>query len=85
MDYVYNNIIEKISNEFGRELSSIVATYNFEYGEEFEIAICKILRKILPNKYGICRGFVVDKEGKAEGDDIIIYDQELYPTFKIFR
>lgn len=33
-------------------------------------------------KYGICRGFVVDKHGNTAGDDIIIYDQELYPTLR---
>lgn len=35
-------------------------------------------------KYGICRGFVVDRHGNTAGDDIITYDQELYPTLRFF-
>ena len=53
------------------------------YGGEFEIAICQILREFLPNKYGICRGFVVSSDGEIAGDDIIIFDQERFPTLKL--
>lgn len=82
-DYIYNDIIQHLSNAFSLEISKIEAVYNFDYGDEFEIAICKVLRRFLPNKYGICRGFVIDKMGNSAGDDIIIYDQELFPTLRV--
>lgn len=82
MDYKYNNLIEKLSNTFHYEMNAISANYNFDYGDEFEIAICHMLRNFLPIKYGICRGFVVNSSGKKVGDDIIIYDQELFPTLR---
>lgn len=82
-NYFYNNIIDEISSAFEEHLARIEAVYNFEYGVEFEINICRFLRNFLPSKYGICRGFVVDKSGNKAGDDIIIYDQENYPTLRI--
>lgn len=80
--YLYDNFIINLSVKIRNRLSEISADYNFDYGDEFEIAICRLLRDFLPNKYGICRGFVVDQSGKKAGDDIIIYDQERFPTLK---
>lgn len=82
---VYNGIVKNISNAFANEIRNISAVYNFDYGDEYEICICKFLRKFLPIKYGICRGFVIDQNGKTAGDDIIIYDQELYPTLRFLK
>lgn len=82
-NYYYNNIIDKISFVFENRIKVNEAIYSFDYGDEFEISICEFLRKFLPLKYGICRGFVIDKYGNKEGDDIIIYDQENYPTLRI--
>lgn len=84
-DYVYNDIVQNIAQAFERELGNIDAVYNFDYGDEFEIQVCKFLRRFLPLKYGICRGFIVDKHGNKAGDDIIIYDQELYPTLRFLN
>ncbi len=84
-EYIYNNVIKNIAQEFERSIKNIVAVYNFDYGDEFEISVCKFLRRFLPLKYGICRGFVVDKYGNSAGDDIIIYDQELYPTLRFLE
>lgn len=81
-EFVYNGIIKNIAQEFQRSIGNISAVYNFDYGDEFEISVCKFLRRFLPLKYGVCRGFVVDKLGNTAGDDIIIYDQELYPTLR---
>ncbi len=80
---LYGNYIRTLSEKFERRLEDISAEINFELGDEFEIALCEILRSFLPNKYGICRGFVVDAIGNKKGDDIIIYDQERFPTLKI--
>ncbi|WP_395065488.1 DUF6602 domain-containing protein [Flavobacterium sp.] len=80
---LYNNYIRTLSEKFNRRLDDISGTYGFEYGIEFELAICEILRSFLPLKYGICRGFVVSESGEMAGDDIIIYDQERFPTLRI--
>lgn len=80
---LYNDYIKTLSEKFDRRLEGISADYNFNFGDEFEIAICEILRDFLPTKYGICRGFVVDRNGNKAGDDIIIYDQERFPTLRI--
>jgi hypothetical protein len=81
--YLYDNYVVNLSSKFSRALEDISAEYNFDYGDEFEIAICKVLRLFLPIKYGVCRGHVVNSNGQKQGDDIIIYDQERFPTLKI--
>lgn len=82
MKYYYDNYAVDLSRKFLSRLEDIKADYNFDLGDEFEIAICEILRTFLPTKYGICRGFVVDINGTKQGDDIIIYDQLNFPTLK---
>ena len=74
-----------LSKRFKLELEAISAEFNFELGDEFEIALCDILRRVLPTKYGICRGYVVSADGETAGDDIIIYDQNRLPTLKLRR
>ncbi len=83
--YGYDNLIEKISKKILLEFEQLEAVYNFEIGQELEIAFCEVLRKFLPLKYGVVRGFVVDKEGKTAGDDIIIYDQINFPTLRFLN
>lgn len=78
--YFYDDFIIKLATKINNRLSEISADYNFDFGDEFELAICELLRSFLPSKYGICRGFVVNKAGEKSGDDIIIYDQERFPT-----
>jgi hypothetical protein len=81
--YLYDNYIISLSEKFLRRLEDISTYYNFDFGDEFEIAICQILRSFLPEKFGICRGFVVAKNGDREGDDIIIFDQTRFPTLRL--
>jgi len=78
--YLYDDYIIKLARKINNRLDEISADYNFDYGDEFELAICDLLRSFLPNKYGVCRGFIVNKAGEKAGDDIIIYDQERFPT-----
>lgn len=80
--YLYDDFIVNLSKRISNRLEEISADYNFDFGDEYEIAICELLREFLPIKYGICRGFVVNKLGKKFGDDIIIYDQVSFPTLK---
>ena len=81
---IYNDYLKKLSQTIKFRFGQISTHYNFDKGDEFEIALCYILREILPNKYGISRGHVVSKNGDSAGDDIIIYDRERFPTLRIF-
>lgn len=81
---LYNNYIKSIDEKYKSLLSLIKVNYNFDYGDEFEFALCHLLRALLPEKYGVCRGFIVDKESNSVGDDIIIFDQYKFPTIRLF-
>ncbi len=81
-EYLYNNYVQKLSQRFKSQLESIEAGFNFDYGPEFEVALCRILGSTLPQKFGICRGFVVDSKGQLAGDDIIIFAQDRFFTLR---
>src|SRR5580692_9222880 len=78
----YDGFVKNLAARFDEALNEIAAVYNFDFGNEFEVAICKVLRRAIPHRYGICRGFVVNAEGQAAGDDIIIYDRIRFPTLR---
>ena len=80
----YQGYLYSLASAFQQQFEEISTHYNFDLGDEFEIALCIILRKILPQKYGVCRGFVVPADGNSAGDDIIIYDHERFPTLRLF-
>ena len=81
-DFLYAGYIERLAKRFDEALSEIEAVHNFEYGAEFEVAICKVLRRVLPHKYAVCRGYVVDESGHTAGDDIVIFDRIRFPTLR---
>lgn len=81
----YTKLIDNIATAIDNQLREISTRYNFDYGEEFEIAICELLSKILPSRYGICRGFVVTESDDFAGDDIIIYDKDRFPTLRLLN
>lgn len=78
----YDNYVLKLSQKINSTFEEIEAEYNFELGNEFEVVLCNILRDFLPEKFGVCRGFVVDELGNKAGDDIIIFDQVNFPTLR---
>lgn len=80
--YLYDNLIVKLAEKFTRRIEEIESDFNFELGDEFEFAICEILQSLLPDKFGVTRGFVVNKDGSKKGDDIIIYDRNRFPTLR---
>jgi hypothetical protein len=82
---VYGDYLETISAKFQSLFAEISAEYAFDYGDEFEIALCKVLRALLPSKFGICRGFAVTLDGTLAGDDIIIFDHERFPTLRLLE
>ena len=79
---LYDGWLGKIAKRFQEEFDRIEAVYNFDPGPEFEIAICEVLRKLLPQRFGICRGFVIGRDGRKAGDDIIIFDANRFPTIR---
>jgi len=82
---IYNDFIKTISTKFRHRFEEISTVYNFDNGDEFEIALCKALRTVLPQTYGICRGFIITQENEIVGDDIIIYDQLHFPTLRLLE
>ena len=81
--YAYHDYVRTLAQRFEAALGEIDAVHNFDYGPEFEVALCQILRSALPEKFGICRGHVVDVHGQEAGDDIIIYDSQRSPTLRL--
>jgi hypothetical protein len=82
---VYGDYLQNISAKFQNLFGEISAEHNFDYGDEFEIALCKVLRTLLPSKFGICRGFAVTLDGTLAGDDILIFDHERFPTLRLLE
>jgi len=58
------------------------AVHNFDYGDEFEIALCEVLRTILPGRAAVCRGYVIAQDGRMAGDDIIVFDATRFPVLR---
>lgn len=79
----YTKLIENISIAIEGQFMEISTRYNFDLGVEFEIGICELLSQILPEKYGVCRGFIVTGNDNFAGDDIIIYDKSRFPTLRL--
>lgn len=78
----YGDYIERLAKKVEARLQDIEAIYNFDLGDEFELAVCALLEDVLPAKYGVCRGFVVAEDGRTAGDDVIIYDKMASPTLR---
>lgn len=81
----YDNYPQRLSKQVESRFLEIEAIYNFEFGDETEVALCQILTNILPDKFGVCRGFVISKDGERAGDDIIIYDKMNFPLIRQSR
>lgn len=79
---MYKDYIDRISKNAINHFDEIDPEWNFDQGHEFEIALGNILNKLLPDKYGICRGFVTQKDDKTAGDDLIIYDKLKSPLLR---
>lgn len=77
---MYADYVERVAKLFDAELDTIEAVHNMELGVEFEIVLCNVLRQVLPTRFGIARGFVVNEHDEEAGDDIIIFEQTTFPT-----
>lgn len=76
---MYNRYLSTLTSRFHQSFASIQAYYNFDYGDEFEIALCEVFSELLPERYGVCRGFAVTHDDESAGDDILIFDQTAFP------
>jgi hypothetical protein len=81
----YDQYVKNLSAVFAQALANVEVAYNFDHGDEFEVALAETLEKCLPEKYGVCRGMVVAPNGEEEGDDLIIYDRMNYPCLRVDR
>jgi hypothetical protein len=79
---LYDDWLSDVARRFQQKFDNIKVTHNFDYGDEFEVALCEVLQEILPRRFGVCRGFVVGRNGERAGDDIIVYDAQHFPTLR---
>ena len=78
----YNDWVGQLARRFQSKFDGIQAVHNFDYGGEFEIALCEVLKGILPRRASACRGFIVAQDGVLAGDDIIIFDSARFPALR---
>jgi hypothetical protein len=81
--FMYRDLVGRLSRLVNAELLKLEVIYNFDLGDEFEVALCHILSVSLPDKYGVCRGHIVTKKNETAGDDIIVFDRESSPTLRM--
>lgn len=82
-DYLYRNFALTLSKRAAASLSTFEVGHNFEYGPEFEMVMCRVLRSALADRFGIARGYAVNVEGKIAGDDIVIFERGRFPTLAL--
>ena len=84
-EFAYRGFVRTLAERVRASLSTIETEHNFEYGTEFEIAMCEALRDALPDRYGISRGYAVEERGRTAGDDVIIFERGRFPTLALRR
>ncbi len=77
---MYGDFTGLLNKRFLAEFENIEVGFNFDYGVEFEIALCRMFQTMLPTKFGVTRGYAVGREGEMIGDDILIYEKMSFPT-----
>ena len=80
---LYDGFLIDIAKLVNAKIGEIRAEENFTLGPEFEIAICKLLRMILPSNCGVCRGHAITREGQKAGDDILVFDRSRFPLLRL--
>ena len=74
---IFDNLELSLVNEM-----KIKIQHNLEDGKYREYLVKRILSKIVPAKYEITNGFVIDSDNnKSDEMDIIIYDKSYVPPF----
>lgn len=81
-----SSTFRKIANSFLVEFDELTTeiSHNQSAGEAREFALISLLRKYLPTRVGVDRGFVIDAlGGESKQIDVIIYDQTVGTVFEI--
>jgi hypothetical protein len=66
---MYDDYLRRVAERFDSRFRDITAEYNFELAVEFEITLCRVLRQVLLQRFGVCRGFTVTSAGQKAGDE----------------
>lgn len=78
---ILKNIFDNLESSLKNEMK-IRIEHNLEDGKYREYLVKRILSKIVPSKYEITNGFVIDSDNnKSDEMDIIIYDKSYVPPF----
>ena len=78
---ILNDIFRSLETSLNSDMN-IRIEHNLEDGKYREYLIKNILNKIVPKKYSITNGFIVDSDNnRTEEIDIIIYDSNYVPPF----
>lgn len=78
---ILKNIFDNLEKSLYNDMS-IRIQHNLEDGKYREYLVTKILKKIIPSKYSITNGFIIDSENNISKEiDVIIYDRNYVPPF----
>ncbi len=74
---IFDNLEESLYNDM-----NIRIQHNLEDGKYREYLVKNVLEKIIPSKYSITNGFIIDSDNNISDEmDIIIYDKNYVPPF----
>lgn len=80
-DKILKNVFDNLELSLKNEMN-IKIQHNLEDGKYREYLVKRLLSKIVPSKYEITNGFVIDSNNnKSDEMDIIIYDKSYVPPF----
>lgn len=78
---ILNDVFNSLETSLNSDMD-IRIEHNLEDGKYREYLIKNILNKIVPKKYSITNGFIIDSDNnRTEEMDIIIYDSNYVPPF----
>jgi len=80
---MYQDWLTDIQGRFDDAFKDMKARHNYEYGVEIEVAMCRVLRTVLPGRAEVCRGSVIDRNGTiAKGDDLVVFDAAAFTPLR---
>jgi hypothetical protein len=71
-------LVERLDASIKASLEAPSADRN----EAYQIALCRSLATLFPERVGVCRGFLIDGEGRTAGDGIVLLNIERFPTLR---
>ncbi|WP_437629625.1 DUF6602 domain-containing protein [Sorangium sp. So ce854] len=81
----YGGWVEESAEHLDAELRKLRRLEILELGNELESTLRDTLEDFLPQRVGMCRGWVVDSAGGKQGDDIILYDAARFRALRRLR